>query len=102
MALLSGEFPKDEERELITPAMPGGSVRTIVTRLFPNGYQQRKLTKLADVTAKLWNEANYERRQQFFQQKKVDLKDTWKKYYEKYKNVLGVNAQDVLQKNNEA
>ncbi|MBW9140971.1 MAG: hypothetical protein K1T65_04615 [Candidatus Aramenus sp.] len=68
MTLLSGEFPKDEERELITPAMPGGSVRTIVVRLFPNGYQQRKLRKLADVTAKLWNEVNYERRQQFFQQ----------------------------------
>jgi putative transposase len=32
----------------------------------------------------------------------VDFKDTWEKYYEKYKKVLGVNAQAVLQKNNEA
>jgi putative transposase len=82
--------------------MPGGSARTIVIRLFPNGYQGRKLAKLAGVTAKLWNEVSYERRQQFFQQRKVDFKETWNKYYEKYKGVLGVNAQAVLRKNNEA
>jgi putative transposase len=41
--------------------------------------KQRKLRKLADVTEKLWNETNYER-QQFFQEKKVDLNDTWRKY----------------------
>jgi transposase, IS605 OrfB family, central region len=33
---------------------------------------------------------------------KVDLKGTWNKYYEKYKHKLGVSAQAVLQKNNEA
>ncbi len=82
--------------------MPEGSIRTIIVRLFPNGYQQRKLRKLAEDSSKLWNETNYERRQQFFKEKKVDFKDTWKKYYEKYKKVLGVNAQAVLQKNNEA
>jgi putative transposase len=103
MTLLSGEFPKDEEREpTITPAIPEGSVRTIVVRLFPSGHQQRKLRKFAEESAKLWNEINYERRQQFFRQKKVNFKDTWDKYYEKYKKVLGVNAQAVLQKNNEA
>jgi putative transposase len=32
----------------------------------------------------------------------VDFRGTWDKYYEKYKNALGVNAQAVLQKNNEA
>ncbi|MCI2414470.1 MAG: hypothetical protein MPF33_04335 [Candidatus Aramenus sp.] len=78
-----------------------GSVKTIVVRLFPSGHQKRKLRKLADATAKLWNEINYER-QQFFQQKKVNLNDAWDKYYEKYKKVLRVNAQAVLQKNNEA
>ncbi|MCI2415706.1 MAG: hypothetical protein MPF33_10780 [Candidatus Aramenus sp.] len=41
--------------------------------------KQRKLRKLADATAKLWNEINYER-QQFFQQKKVNLNDAWYKY----------------------
>ncbi len=100
MALLSGRLPEDEEREPISPAIPEGSVRTVVVRLFP-GHQQRKLRKLADVTAKLWNQVNYERRQEFFQGKKVDFKNTWRKYYERYKKVLGVNAQAVLQKNNE-
>jgi putative transposase len=32
----------------------------------------------------------------------VDLEGTWDKYYERYKGILGVNAQAVLQKNNEA
>ncbi|TRM79832.1 hypothetical protein DJ524_09390, partial [Sulfolobus sp. D5] len=68
VTLPSGQLYKDEEREpTITPAIPEGSVRTIVVRLFPNGYQQRKMRKLADASAKLWNEENYERRQQFFQ-----------------------------------
>jgi putative transposase len=75
--------------------------RTNVVRLLPNGHQERKLRRLADATAKLWNELNYERRQQFFNGEKVDFKGTWDKYYEKYKGVLGVNAQAVMQKNNE-
>jgi len=32
----------------------------------------------------------------------VDFRGTWSKYYEKYKKILGVNAQAVMQKNNEA
>jgi putative transposase len=77
--------------------------RTNVVRLLPNGAQERKLRRLADATAKLYNELNYERRQQFFNGEGVDFKGTWDKYYEKYKNVLGpANAQAVIQKNNEA
>jgi len=75
--------------------------RTNVVRLLPSGAQERRLRKLADVTAKLYNEINYERRQQFFSGKGVDFKGTWDKYYEKYKGMLGVNAQAVMQKNNE-
>jgi len=45
---------------------------------------------------------NYERRQQFFHEKKVDFNKTWNKYYEKYKEELKVNAQAVMQKSNEA
>jgi len=37
-----------------------------------------------------------------FTGEKVGFKETWDKYYEKYKSVLGVNAQAVMQKNNEA
>jgi len=76
--------------------------RTNAVRLLPNGFQERKLRKLADTSAKLFNELNYERRQQFFQRQRVDFRGTWDKYYKKYKSALGVNAQAVLQKNNEA
>jgi putative transposase len=78
------------------------NVRTNVVKLLPNGYQERRLRRLADACARLWNEVNYERRRQFFRGEKVDFKGTWDKYYGKYKNVLGVNAQAVMQKNNEA
>ncbi|MCI2414165.1 MAG: hypothetical protein MPF33_02745 [Candidatus Aramenus sp.] len=66
-------------------------------RLFPSGHQKRKLRKLADATAKVWKETNYDR-QQFFQEKNVNFKETWRKYYEKYKKVLGVNAQAVFRR----
>jgi putative transposase len=76
--------------------------RTNVVRLLPNGSQERRLRRLANVSAKLWNEVNYERRRQFFNHQRVDFRGTWDKYYEKYKKILSVNAQAVLQKNNEA
>ena len=68
------------------------NVRTNVVRLLPNGYQERRLRRLADACARLYNEVNYERRQQFFNHQHVDFRGTWVKYYGKYKNVLGVNA----------
>ena len=106
----SGQLSGYEEREPISPAIPEEGVyeveyknkRTNVVRLLPNGFQERKLRKLADASARLFNEVNYERRQQFFQQHQVDFQGTYKKYYEKYKGILGVNAQQVLNKNNEA
>gem|GEM_PF-4061779 len=55
---------------------------------------------MASVSARLFNEVNYERRQQFFRGEKVDLEGTWDKYYERYEGALGVDAQAVLQKNN--
>jgi len=73
-----------------------------VVRLLPNGFQERKLRRLADTSAKLFNEVNYERRQQFFHGGRVDFEGTWDKCYEKHKEELGVNAQAVMQKNNEA
>ena len=106
----SGQLSEDEEREPISPAIPEEGIhevkyknrRTNVVRLLPNGFQERKLRRLANASAGLFNEINYERRQQFFHGEKVDFKETWDKYYEKYKGVLGVNAQAVMQKNNEA
>jgi len=108
--LSSGQLSEDEEREPISPAIPGEGIyevefknrRTNVVRLLPNGFQERKLRRLANTSAKLFNEVNYERRQQFFHGEKVDFKGTWDRYYEKYREELGVNAQAVMQKNNEA
>jgi len=106
-----GQFLGNEERRLIPPAIPGEGIkeikhnnkRTIVVRLLPNGFQERKLRRLADISAKLFNEVNYERRQQFFHEGRVDFKGTYDKYYEKYRGELGsANAQQVLNKNNEA
>jgi len=74
-----------------------------VVRLLPNGFQERKLRRLADISAKLFNEINYERRQQFFREGRVDFKGTYDKYYGKYRGELGsANTQQVLNKNNEA
>ena len=106
----SGEHTKHGGRGLTSPAIPGEgiyevkytNVRTNVVRLLPNGYQERRLRRLANISAKLFNELNYERRQQFFNHQRVDFRGTWVKYYEKYKKILGVNAQAVMQKNNEA
>ncbi|MFP3137073.1 MAG: transposase [Nitrososphaeria archaeon] len=108
--LASGQLLGDEGREPIPPAIPGEGIyevtytdrRANVVRLLPSGSQGRKLRRLASVSARLFNEVNYERRQQFFRGEKVDLEGTWDKYYERYKGLLGVNAQAVLQKNNEA
>ncbi|MFP3314191.1 MAG: transposase [Thermocladium sp.] len=106
-----GQFLGNEERGLISPAIPGEGIkeieftnkRTNVVRLLPNGFQERKLRRLADTSAKLFNEINYERRQQFFHGGKVDFEGTYNKYYEKYKDELGsANAQQVINKNNEA
>ncbi|MFP3137019.1 MAG: transposase [Nitrososphaeria archaeon] len=108
--LSSGQLLGDEGREPIPPAIPEGGIREVkhtgrranVVRLLPSGAQERKLRRLASISARLFNEVNYERRQQFFQQQHVDLEGTWDRYYERYKGILGVNAQAVLQKNNEA
>ena len=76
--------------------------RTVRLRLLPNGAQERKLRRLADATAKLWNELNYARLIQWRESKHVDFKDTKHEYYHKYKSVLGVNAGQVINLNNGA
>jgi putative transposase len=63
---------------------------------------EKKLFELGDVFAKCWNEVNYLRRQQFFNEVGVDFATTEKMIYEKYKGVLKVNAQQVARKNAEA
>ena len=92
----SGQFLGNGERGPTSPAIPGEGIkevkytnkRTNVVRLLPNGFQERKLRRLANISAKLFNEINYERRQQFFRGEKVDFDGTWDKCYEKYKDCL--------------
>jgi len=85
-----GQFLGNEERGLIPPAIPGGGIkevkcsnkRTNVVRLLPNGFQERKLRRLANISAKLFNEINYERGQQFFREGRVDFKGTYEVLWE--------------------
>ncbi|QOJ79311.1 transposase [Infirmifilum lucidum] len=77
--------------------------RTSVVRLLPNKGEEGKLKLLCSLSARLWNEVNYERRRQFFSKKGVDMRGTYKTYYEKYKVLIGsATAQQVLNKNDEA
>jgi len=76
------------------------NMRTVRLRLLPNGSQERKLRKLADATAKLWNELNYTRLMQFRMMGKIDFKGTEHEYYHRYKDRLGVNAGQVVRLSN--
>jgi putative transposase len=77
-------------------------MRTVRLRLLPNGAQERKLRKLADATAKLWNELNYARLVQFRESDKVDFKGTGRELYHRFNAMLGVNAGQVINLNNGA
>jgi putative transposase len=77
-------------------------MRTVRLRLLPSGAQERRLRKLADATARLWNELNYVRLVQYRASGKVDFKGTEHEYYHRYKDRLGVNAGVVIQLNNQA
>jgi putative transposase len=51
----------------------------------------------------MWNEVNYARRRMFFEKRGVNLKATYKEFYEKYKMLIGsATTQRVLNKNDEA
>ena len=68
--LSSGQLLGHEGREPNSSAIPEEGIyevtysnkRTNVVRLLPNGFQERKLKKLSNISAKLFNEINYERR----------------------------------------
>jgi putative transposase len=78
--------------------------RTVRLRLFPNRYEQETLFDIGLACARLWNELNYEKRQAFFNGELSPGKrdEINKRYYHKYKGVLGVNAGQVVNKNDEA
>jgi len=64
---------------------------------------EARLKALCSLSSKLWNEVNYARRQRFFEGNGVDLKSSYKEFYEKYKMLIGsATAQQVIRKNDEA
>jgi len=76
--------------------------RANVVKLVVDREVHEKLKELGIITAKCWNEVNWLRMQQFKKGEKVDFAKTEKEVYEKYKQVLKVNAQQVARKNAEA
>ncbi|HII67676.1 MAG TPA: transposase [Thermococcaceae archaeon] len=72
-------------------------------KLQPSKEQEKALFELADAGAKVWNEVNYLRRQQFFNHEPVDFNRTEKIVYEKYKDEIGsATVQQIARKNAEA
>jgi putative transposase len=77
--------------------------RTSVVELVVDENVEEKLKLLCSLSSKLWNEVNYARRRMFFEKRGVDLKATYKEFYEKYKMLIGsATTQQVLNKNDEA
>jgi len=77
--------------------------RTSVVELVVDESSKEKLKLLCALSSKLWNEVNYARRRAFFEKRGVDLKATYREYYEKYKALIGsATAQQILNKSNEA
>ena len=76
--------------------------RTVTIRLLPDKDSEAKLKALCSLSSRFWNEVNYARRRMFFEIKRVDLKGTYREFYERYKMLIGsATAQQILNKNNE-
>ena len=77
--------------------------RTITVKLQTSKEAERILFQLADTGAKVWNEVNYLRRQQFFKKEPVNFNTTEKTVYKKYKAEIGsATVQQIARKNAEA
>jgi len=82
---------------------PSRLKRSSVVELVVDKVAEAKLKLLCSLSSKLWNEVSYARRRMFFETGRVDLKSTYKEFYEKYKTLIGsATAQQVLNKNDEA
>jgi putative transposase len=77
---------------MVFPAPEDDGVRAAVVRLLPSGARERKLRRLADAAAKLWNELNYDHRQTFLRGERIDFEGTRKKHVPNYTEVLGAAA----------
>jgi len=95
--------PLEAFRELIERRKRSNK-RTVRLRLFPNRFKEETLFDIGLACARLWNELNYEKRNAFFNGELTIMKrdEINKKYYHRYKEVLGVNAGQVANKNDGA
>jgi len=78
--------------------------RDVRLRLLPTGVEHESLMGIGLTCVRLYNELNYEKRQAFFKGEltRAKMYEIDRKYYYKYNDVLGVNAQAVIRKNDEA
>jgi len=78
--------------------------RTVRLRLLLSKGEHKDLMGIGLTCARLFNELNYEKRQAFFKGGLTKRRNSEinRKYYYKYNETLGVNAQAVIQKNDEA
>ncbi|MGC9227760.1 MAG: RNA-guided endonuclease TnpB family protein, partial [Caldivirga sp.] len=75
--------------------------RTNAVKLIVDKGTHEKLVELGLTAAKCWNEVNWLRIQQYKRGERVDFNKTEKEVYQKYKEILKVNAQQVARKNAE-
>ncbi len=77
--------------------------RAVTLKLQPSKEQEKTLSELADLGARVWNRVNYLRRQQFFKEQIVDFNKTEKIVYEEFKREIGsATVQQIARKNAEA
>ena len=78
--------------------------RDVRLRLLPSEVEYESLMGIGLTCVRLYNDLNYEKRQAFFKGEltKRKMYEINQKYYYKYNETLGVNAQEVIRKNGEA
>jgi len=100
---VEGSDPLDAFKKIVEKRKKS-SKRTVRLRLLPEKHEEEMLFNIGLTSVRLWNELNYEKRRLFF---KDDLKpekraEINRRYYHKYKKILGVNAGQIINKNEEA
>jgi hypothetical protein len=89
--------PLQELKEEIAERL-SSNWRDVKLRLLPKGVEHESLMSIGLTCVKLYNELNYEKRQAFFKGEltRAKMYEIDRKYYYKYNEVLGVNAQAVI------
>jgi len=100
---VEGSDPLQSFRELVEKRKKS-SKRAVRLRLLPEKHEEEMLFNIGLTSVRLWNELNYEKRQLFFKNDLTPEKreEINRRYYHKYKNFLGVNAGQIINKNEEA